>query len=167
MLQTIAEDLATHKGDWTSPGFQALAIHRFGTWRMSVRPRLLRAPLTVMYRAFYTFARNVYGIELPHNAKIGRRVVFWHQHGIVVHGNAVIGDDCVFHQGVTLGMRNPDRCWEAPVLGRGVQVGAGAKILGYVRIGDGANIGANAVVIKDVAAGALAVGVPTWCLRTR
>ena len=97
---------------------------------------------------------------MPYSAKIGRRVIFEHQHGIVVHGETVIGDDCIIRQGVTLGIRNMDRLTEAPVLGRGVNVGAGAKIIGAVKIGDGAAIGANAVVLKDVPAGALAIGVP-------
>lgn len=160
LFQVIAEDLATHAGDWTAPGFQALAIHRFGVWCTSLPKNRLRTPPMVLYRVLSTLARNVYGIELPHNARIGRRVVFWHQHGIVVHGNAVIGDDCVIHQGVTLGMRSPMRSWEAPTLGRGVNVGAGAKILGAVSIGDNASIGANAVVIRDVSSEALAVGIP-------
>jgi serine O-acetyltransferase len=156
----VREDFAAHKRDWTRPGFQALLVYRFGVWRMGVRPKLLRAPLSVAYRTLFTAVRNVYGIELPYSARIGRRVVFEHQHGIVVHGEAVIGDDCLIRQGVTLGIRTLDRLGDAPVLGRGVNVGAGAKILGPVHIGDGAAIGANAVVLEDVPAQALAVGVP-------
>ncbi len=127
---------------------------------MNVRPIALRAPLSITYRTMHRLVRNLYGIELPYSARIGRRVVIEHQHGIVVHGNSVVGDDCILRQGVTLGMRSMARPDEAPVLGRGVNVGAGAKILGAVRIGDGASIGANAVVLRDVPAGALAVGVP-------
>jgi serine O-acetyltransferase len=156
----IHEDYVAHGRDATRAGFQALAIHRFGVWRMRVQPKLLRAPLSVAYRALYRTVRNVYGIELPYSARIGRRVVFEHQHGIVVHGQTVIGDDCIIRQGVTLGIRSMERLAEAPVLGRGVNVGAGAKIIGPVHVGDGAAIGANAVVLKDVPAGALAIGVP-------
>jgi serine O-acetyltransferase len=104
--------------------------------------------------------RNVYGVELPYSASVGRRVIFEHQHGIVVHGAAVIGDDCIIRQGVTLGVRNMDALTEAPILGNRVQVGAGAVILGRVTVGDGAQIGANAVVLEDVPNGQLAVGVP-------
>lgn len=156
----MREDYAAHDRDWTRPGFRALAVHRFGVARMSVRPRPLRAPLSVAYRVLFRAVRNLYGIELPHTARIGRRVVFEHQHGIVVHGSAIIGDDCILRQGVTLGIRSLDRRDEAPVLGRRVNVGAGAKILGRVVVGDGAAIGANAVVLEDVPSGAVVVGVP-------
>jgi serine O-acetyltransferase len=156
----IREDFEAHGRDATRPGFQAVAVYRFGVWRMGVEPKALRAPFSVLYRALYRSVRNLYGIELPYSAKVGRRVIFEHQHGIVVHGETVIGDDCIIRQGVTLGIRNMDRLTEAPVLGRGVNVGAGAKIIGNVHIGDGAAIGANAVVLKDVPAGALAIGVP-------
>lgn len=160
LVELLEEDFDSHRRDFTRPGFRALAVHRFGNWRMTVEPKLLRAPLSIGYRAAYRFVRDYYGIELPYSAKVGRRVVLEHQHGIVVHGNSVIGDDCVLRQGVTLGVRSVDHPDDAPKLGNGVQVGAGAVILGNVTVGDGAAIGANAVVLKDVPAGALAVGVP-------
>jgi serine O-acetyltransferase len=159
-FQLVREDLEAHDGDWSRPGFQALLVYRFGVWRMSIPWRLGRAPFSVLWRALFAAVRNVYGIELPFSASIGRRVIFEHQHGIIVHGNTVIGDDCVIRQGVTLGIRRLDRLTEAPVLGRGVNVGAGAKILGRVVVGDHAEIGANAVVLHDVPAHTLAVGVP-------
>jgi serine O-acetyltransferase len=161
----VREDYVAHASDWTRPGFQAVFVHRFGVWRMKVQPKLLRAPLSVLYRALYRSVRNVYGIELPYSVTLGRRVIFEHQHGIVVHGDTVIGDDCVLRQGVTLGIRRMDGLGDAPVLGRGVNVGAGAKVLGRVHIGDGAEIGANAVVLNDVPGGALAVGVPAKIAR--
>lgn len=160
LWQLWREDFEAHGRDATRPGFQAVAVHRFGVWRMGVEPKLARAPLSILYRALYRTVRNVYGIELPYTVKLGRRVIFEHQHGIVVHGQTVIGDDCIIRQGVTLGIRSMDRLTEAPVLGNGVNVGAGAKIIGHVQVGDGAAIGANAVVLKDVPAGALAIGVP-------
>ena len=165
LWQLIREDFVAHGRDVTRPGFQAIAIYRFGVWRMNVQPLPLRAPLSVAYRALFRTVRNLYGIEIPYSAKIGRRVIFEHQHGIVVHGNTVIGDDCVIRQGCTLGIRSMDRLTEAPVLGRGVNVGAGAKIIGPVNVGDGAAIGANAVVLKDVPAGALAIGVPAHLVQ--
>lgn len=160
----IREDYQAHRRDWTRPGFRAVAVHRFGVWRMSVRSKLLRAPLSLLYRAMYRRVRNVYGIELPYSAALGRRVIFEHQSGIVIHGNSRIGDDCVIRQNVTLGIRRENELAAAPTLGRGVSVGAGAVILGGVTIGDGAQIGANAVVVKDVPAGATAVGVPAKLL---
>ena len=163
----VREDYEAHGRDASRPGFQAVFVHRFGTWRMGVQPRFLRAPLSVAYRTLYRAVRNFYGIELPYTVKLGRRVVFEHQHGIVVHGQSVIGDDCIIRQGVTLGIRSMDHLEEAPVLGRGVNIGAGAKILGPVRIGDGAAVGANAVVLRDVPAGGLAVGVPAQLVPRR
>jgi serine O-acetyltransferase len=160
LLQQIREDLSAHKHDWTRPGFRAVASHRFGVWRMTVKSKILRAPLSLIYRWMYRKCRNVYGIELPYTVQLGRRVVFEHQHGIVIHGASVIGDDCILRQGVTLGNRTMDKPDEAPKLGNRVNVGAGAKILGAVTIGDDAMIGANAVVVKDVPPGALAVGIP-------
>jgi len=159
-FRLVREDLEAHDGDWSRAGFQALLVYRFGVWRMSIRTKLLRAPLSVLWRTLFAAVRNFYGIELPFTARIGRRVIFEHQHGIVVHGNTEIGDDCIIRQGVTLGIRRLDRLTEAPVLGRSVNVGAGAKILGKVRIGDHAEIGANSVVLDDVPAHALAVGIP-------
>jgi serine O-acetyltransferase len=160
LLALIAEDWRAHYRDWTLPGFRSLAVYRFGVWRMGVEPKLLRAPLSVIYRFLYRRCRNRYGIELPYSAKLGRGVVIEHQGGIVIHGNTVIGDGCIIRQNCTLGLKRLDRIDDAPVLGRNVQLGAGSVVLGMVRIGDGAVIGANAVVTIDVPAGAQALGVP-------
>ena len=165
LIETLREDYVAHGSDWTKPGFQAIAVHRFGEWKRTIKNRFIRAPFTATANVLHVCVRNFYGIELPFSASIGRRVVFEHQHGIVVHGNSVIGDDCIIRQGVTLGIRRMDRLTEAPVLGRGVNVGAGAKILGQVHIEDNSLIGANAVVIQDVPAGATAVGNPAYIVR--
>ena len=132
---------------------------------MHVRPKLLRAPLSMLYRCLYRRVRNVYGIELPYTTLLGRRVVIEHQSAIVIHGHCRIGDDCIIRQGVTLGNRSLDRPLDAPHLGVGVNVGAGAKILGAVTIGDSAAIGANAVVLEDVPEGAMAVGIPARIIQ--
>ncbi len=163
----IREDWVAHDRDWTKPGFRAVAVYRFGVWRMGVRPKFLRAPLSILYRMLFRKVRNTYGIELPYSANIGRRVVIEHQGDIVVHGDATIGDDSIIRQGVTLGNRYLDRRLDAPQLGKRVNVGAGAKILGYVTIGDDACIGANAVVLSDIPAGATAVGIPAKVLAPR
>jgi serine O-acetyltransferase len=127
---------------------------------MTVSPKLLRAPLSVIYRYLYRRIRNVYGIELPYSASVGRRVVIEHQSGIVIHGGTVIGDECIIRQNCTFGLRRVDEPTKVPVLGRGVDVGAGAVILGGIHIADFATIGANAVVLCDVPPGAMAAGVP-------
>ncbi|HUB82406.1 MAG TPA: serine O-acetyltransferase [Bryobacteraceae bacterium] len=156
----VREDWEAHGRDWSKPGFRAVAIHRFGVWRMGIRSRILRAPFSLVYRWFYRRVRNHYGIELPYSVELGRRVIIEHCGAIVIHGNAKIGDDCILRQGVTIGMRSLDRSTEAPQLGSRVDVGAGAKILGSVKIGNGAQIGANAVVLRDLPAGVTAVGIP-------
>jgi serine acetyltransferase len=167
LWRQIKEDWEAHERDWTLPGFRAVAVYRFGVWRMAVEPKLLRAPLSILYRMLYRKVRNSYGIELPYTTKLGRRVVIEHQHGIVIHGHSVIGDDCVIRQGVTLGNRYLDRPFDAPKLGDRVNIGAGAKILGNVSIGDDACIGANAVVLSDVPAGQTAVGIPAKVLMPK
>ena len=158
--QILREDYVAHGRDWTKPGFRAVAVHRFGMWRMGVSPRLLRAPLSLLYRFFFRSVRNRYGIELPSAVRLGRRVVFEHQSGIVIHGASIIGDDCIIRQNCTLGIRRLDDLSGAPLLGRGVDVGAGACLLGPITIGDYVRIGANAVVLSDVPTNSVAVGVP-------
>jgi serine O-acetyltransferase len=166
LWQQIQEDWIAHGRDWTKPGFRAVAVQRFGVWRMKVEPKLLRAPFSILYRSLYTKIRNTYGIDLPYTVKLGRRVVIEHQSAIIIHGNCTIGDDCIIRQGVTLGNRYLDKPLESPQLGDRVNVGAGAKILGKVNLGDNVNIGANAVVLSDVPAGKTAVGIPAKILAS-
>ena len=160
LVSRVTEDWEANGKDWTRPGFRTLAVHRFGNWRMGVEPKVLRAPLSILYRAAERHCRNVYGIELPYSVKVGRRVKIEHQGGIVIHGDSTIGDECTIRQGVTMGMKSVDKPFDAPTLERGVDVGAGAVILGAVTVGEGASVGANAVVVRDVEAGMIAVGVP-------
>lgn len=150
LVAQIREDWRCNGRDWTRPGFRALAVHRFGVWRMSLTPRIVRMPFSFLYNRLYRYVRNHYSIELYYTVTVGRRVVIGHQGAIVFHDRAEIGDECVIRQGVTLGASSHHRAWEAPKLGTGVQVGAGAMILGDINIGDGAAIGANVVVTCDV-----------------
>lgn len=167
LWQQIKEDWVSHGRDWTKPGFRAVAIQRFGVWRMGIQPRLLRAPFSILYRALYRKVRNVYGIDLPYTVQLGRRVIVEHQGAIVIHGYCCIGDDSIIRQGVTLGNRYLDRPFDAPKLGARVNVGAGAKILGNVTVGDDANIGANAVVLSDVPPGHTAAGIPAKIFKSK
>lgn len=165
MLKLIAEDYRTHGRDWTKPGFRAIAVHRFGVWRMSVHPKIFRAPLSILYRAAFRWCRNIYGIELPYSVEVGRRVVIEHQGGIVVHGHCRIGDGTIIRQNCTLGIRRLDDPFGAPSVGRNVSIGAGAAILGPIKVGDGSQIGANAVVLEDIPPGSLAAGIPAVVKR--
>jgi serine acetyltransferase len=159
-LDLVAEDWRTHDRDWTKSGFKALLVYRFGIWRMSLRRTPLRGLLGYAQRFMFRRACWRYGIEIYDSAKLGRRIRFEHPSGIVIHGDSIIGDDVVIRQQVTLGIRRLDHLHDAPVIGNRVDIGAGAKILGRVVVGDGAVIGANAVVLEDVPPGSLAVGVP-------
>lgn len=167
LLEQIQEDWVAHGRDWTKPGFRAVAVHRYGVWRMGVKADPLRVPLSVLYRMLYRKVRNTYGIELPYTVKLGRRVVVEHQGNIVVHGHCEIGDDSIIRQGVTLGLRHLDRPLDAPILGKRVNVGAGAKLFGKITIGDNVNVGANAVVLIDVPADATVVGIPAKILQPK
>lgn len=166
LWEEVKEDWIAHGRDWTKPGFRAVAVHRFGVWRMKIKSKILRAPASIFYKMMFRKVRNNYGIELPYTVKLGRRVVIEHQSGIVIHGYCSIGDDSIIRQGVTLGNRYMERPFDAPCLGKGVNVGAGAKIFGNVKIGDKANIGANAVVLHDVPSGATAVGIPAKIINS-
>ena len=106
------------------------------------------------------WSRWLTGIEIHPGATIGRRVFIDHGMGVVIGETAEIGDDCTLYHGVTLGGTSWNAGKRHPTLGREVVVGAGAKILGPILVGDGAKIGSNAVVVRDVPAGATAVGIP-------
>ena len=167
LWRLIAEDYDANGRDWTRPGFRTLAVYRFGVWRMGIRNPIVRKLASVVYRVGFRWCRNVYGIELPYSAELGRRVVIEHQGGIVIHGATKIGDGTIIRQGCSFGIRSLDRLDEAPKIGRDVNIGAGAVIIGDVTVGDGASIGANAVVLQDVPAGSLAIGVPAKLVSRR
>ncbi|MEY4762713.1 MAG: hypothetical protein RLZZ200_2569 [Pseudomonadota bacterium] len=159
MFDSLREDWRTYERDIWRQGFWAMAVYRFGRWRYRVRPRFLRPPLSFFYKILRTVVQMTTGIDIPCETRVGRRLLIEHFGGIIVSGDTVIGDDVVIRQGVTIGLRHTGQRG-APVIGNGVDIGAGAKVLGNIRIGDGAVIGANAVVLCDVPDGALAVGVP-------
>ena len=135
------------------PGVHVLAIHR-------AAHALWRAGFTTPARMLSQFGRWLTGIEVHPGAVIGRRVFIDHGMGVVIGETAEVGDDCTIYQGVTLGGTALDRAKRHPTLGRGVVVGAGAKVLGPFTVGDGARIGSNSVVVKAVPAGATVVGIP-------
>jgi len=140
------------------PGIHALMFHRLahGAW--------LRRWFW-LGRFISHISRFLTGIEIHPGARIGRRVFIDHGMGVVIGETAEIGDDCTIYQAVTLGGTSLYRGTKRhPTLGKGVVVGAGAKVLGGFTVGDGAKIGSNAVVVKPVPAGATAVGNPARVL---
>jgi serine O-acetyltransferase len=136
------------------PGLHAVWLHRaaHALWR--------RPGLRLAARVLSQLSRSLTGIEIHPGAIIGRRLFIDHGMGVVIGETAEIGDDVMLYNGVNLGGRSLARVKRHPTLGNGVVVGAGARILGPVVIGDRAQVGANAVVVKDVPADCVVVGVP-------
>jgi serine O-acetyltransferase len=134
---------------WRHPALWAAAIYRASRW---CQVRGIRLAPTLFQR----LNMLLFGVEISCSMDIGPGLYLAHPYGTVLMADR-IGANATFIHAVTVGMRNE---WEFPVIGDGVMVGAGARILGGVRLGDGCSIGANAVVIHDVPAGATAVGVP-------
>jgi serine O-acetyltransferase len=139
------------------PGIHARMVHRVTHWLWHIRLKWLA-------RFIAHIARGLTGIEIHPGAHIGRRFFIDHGMGVVIGETAEIGDDVTLYHGVTLGGTSWKEGKRHPTLGNGVVVGAGAKILGPIYIGEGAKIGSNAVVVKDVPAGATAAGIPARIL---
>jgi serine O-acetyltransferase len=164
MFKNIREDLRAHEGKWGAQGFWVMVVYRFGRWRYGVRPAILRKFLSLIYRVLYKLVQILTGIELPCEVVVGRNFVIDHFGGIIVSGYARFGDDCRIRNGVVVGLqRVEEKC--APTIGNNVDIGAGAKLLGPIRIGDNVSIGANAVVLCDVPDNSIAVGVPAVVKR--
>ena len=159
LLALLAEDYRTHDRDLLEPGFWAVAVHRFGNARMRVRPKLLRAPLSILYRLMFTAVDWFWGINLPYNTQLGRRVRIWH-HGGIWLGARAIGDDVHIRHNSTFGVLNRGDLNAKPIIGNRVDVGVGVCILGAVTVGDDCVIGPNSVVIRDVPPGSVVLGVP-------
>ncbi len=139
------------------PGLHARMIHRMSN-------RLWHANFKWLARFLSHIGRALTGIEIHPGATIGQRFFIDHGMGVVIGETAEIGDDVTLYHGVTLGGTSWKEGKRHPTLGDGVVVGAGAKILGPIHIGDNAKIGSNAVVVKDVPAGATAAGIPARIL---
>ena len=135
------------------PGFHALLIHRasHAAWRRG---------WYLSGRFLSHIGRMLTDIEIHPAATIGRRVFIDHGAGAVIGETAVVGDDVTLYHGVTLGGTSLEKGKRHPTLGNNVIVGAGAQVLGPVTVGDGARVGANAVVLKDVPPGVTMVGIP-------
>jgi len=170
MLSRLREDIAcirdrdpAARSTWEVltcyPGLHALWFHRLAHWCWTHGMRWVG-------RFISHLSRWLTGIEIHPGAVIGRRVFIDHGMGVVIGETAEVGDDCTLYQGVTLGGTSLARGVKRhPTLGRGVIVSAGAKVLGGFTVGDGARVGSNAVVLKEVPPGATAVGIPARIVR--
>ena len=140
-------------------GLHAVFFHRISHFLWNIGLKWIARVLSMI-------SRFITGIEIHPGAKIGRRVFLDHGLGIVIGETTEIGDDCTIYQGVTLGGTSLYKGVKRhPTLGKGVVVSAGAKVLGGFTVGDGARIGSNAVVLKEIPAGATAVGIPARILH--
>lgn len=166
MFDNIREDFRAHDRSLSRQGFWTMVVYRFGRWRYGIRWRPLRMPFSFAYKVLKVVAEILTGIELPCETTLGRRFVIEHFGGIVISGDAVFGDDCRVRNGVTVGLRRTNQPG-SPIIGNRVDIGAGAKLLGPIRIGDDVAIGANAVVLTDVPSNSIAVGIPARILPRR
>ena len=140
------------------PGVHAILFHRVSHW-------LYRHRLFFLARLNSQIARHITGIEIHPGARIGRRFVIDHGMGIVIGETTEIGDDVLLYHGVTLGGTGKDQGKRHPTIGNGVMIACGAKVLGPFKVGDGARIASNAVVLSEIPAEATAVGVPARVVR--
>jgi serine O-acetyltransferase len=150
----LDRDPATHSAlelVLTSPGLHAV-------WMYRLAHRIWRLRLRILARMLSNWARFLTGIEIHPGATIGKRLVIDHGMSVVIGETAVIGDDCLIYHEVTLGGKTLDPVKRHPTLGNRVTIGAGAKLIGAIRIGDDVRIGANSVVTQDVANGKVVVG---------
>lgn len=140
---------------WRHLPLQAMLLYRLGSWS---RQRGVRVLPGIIQRLIHF----IYGLELASNTTIGGGLYIAHPIGTVIYAEQ-IGRNCSIIAAVTVGMRNE---WTFPIIGDGVFVGAGARVLGGIEVGDDAVIGANAVVINDVPTGATVVGIPARVIKT-
>ena len=135
------------------PGLHAVVFHRLAhaAWRANAR---------LFARWVSQLSRWLTGIEIHPGATLGRRLFIDHGMGVVIGETSEIGDDVTLYQGVTLGGTSLEKTKRHPTIGNGVIIGAGAQVLGPITVGDGARVGSNAVVIKDVPPGATMIGIP-------
>jgi serine O-acetyltransferase len=163
-LSLVREDLGTHDNNPFEPGFWAVALHRFGNWRMGIRPRVIRLPFSLTYKFLSWSAELVSGINLPYTVRLGRRVRIWHHGGIVVQARS-IGNDVHLRHNTTIGLASRSRPLEIPTIEDAVDIGCGACLLGNINVGRNSVVGANAVVVKNVPPYATVVGNPARILK--
>ncbi|MEN9847757.1 MAG: hypothetical protein RL368_497 [Pseudomonadota bacterium] len=162
MFENIRVDWQ-HYQSFSCQGFWVMMVYRLGRWRYNLASRWLRLPFSVLYKILHVTVQILTGIDLPCEVVVGRGFIIEHFGGIIISGDTVFGDDVVIRNGVTIGLRHRGMRG-SPVIGNRVDIGTGAKILGPITIGDDVVIGANAVVICDVPANSIAVGIPARIL---
>ena len=164
MFERLREDINSYKANdpaatstlqilFLYPGFKAIRMHRKANF-------FYRHKFLFLARWISQRAAKKTNIEIHPAAKIGRRVVIDHGTGVVIGETAVVGDDVVIYQGVTLGGTGKDKGKRHPTIGNNVMIGAGAKVLGPFKVGDNSKIAAGAVVLSEIPENSTAVGIP-------
>ena len=158
MFDNIKEDYQTHGRSLRNRAYWAMLTYRFGRWSLALKSRPMRWFTGKIYGVLYIWTEVVTGVHMPREITIGRRFHIVHADGAIsIHPDAVLGNDVGVMHNVTIGTNMSN---EAPVIGNDVFIGVGAAILGGIKIGDGARIAANSLVISDVPPGCVAMGVP-------
>jgi serine O-acetyltransferase len=164
---TFFEDLKAQREGLLGLGFWALEVYRFGHARFVIPNKIVRLPWTIVYVILNKLVEIFCGITIGSTAQIGRRLSIEHHGCIVIHGASNLGDDCLIRHGVTIGITGSADAGGAPTIGHRVDIGAGAKILGRITVGNDVIIGANAVVVRDVPDYAVVGGVPAKVIKMR
>ena len=159
LLSLLREDFETYDRNPWEQGLWAIVVHRLGNSRMSIRCLPVRAPLSVAYRFGAKAVEIGTGITLPYTVRVGRRVRIWHHGSTILHADT-IGDDVTIRHNTTFGVVRTSDLEALPVIGDGVDLGVGTSVLGAVKIGDHAVVGAHALVLRDVMPGTTVAGVP-------
>ena len=146
----VAEDYRTHRKKLLTPGFQAMFVYRFGTWVDTIKFKPIYFAMNLLWHGMYRWVRNFYGIELEKTVQAGRRLELGHQHGIVIHAFATIGDDVLIRHNVTFGMGNDWTPGVGPVIGNRVEFSPGVVLVGNIQVGDDVSIGPGCVVTTNV-----------------
>lgn len=162
-------EISAVEADWSREEFPAWSWHPSRALLKSIRDyqrwKAKRGVLSGFFRRMallrHRFWSVVTGADIPVNCHLGGGLLMPHPNGIVIHPDAQIGPNCLIFQQVTIGAEHGG----VPCIGGHVDIGAGAKLIGRVRVGDHSKIGANAVVVQDVPAGAVAVGIPARVIR--
>ena len=147
-------------------GIWAIVVYRFGRWVRNIKIPVISTILKMIAYFLFKLTEIVTGVSFPASAKIGKGIHVGHFGATIVHSHAVIGENCSIGNNVVIGTKGQGDNG-TPIIGNNVFIGVGSKILGSVNIGDGANIGANAVVLEDVPEGSTVVGIPAKVVKVR
>lgn len=158
MFENIREDYEVHGRSIRNRAFWAMVTYRYGRWARGLPSPFLRSIAGMIYGALYVWTGIVTGVHMPREVTIGRRFHIIHADGsLSIHPDTVIGDDVGVMHNVTIGT---NMSTAVPTIGNNVFIGVGAVVLGGIKVGDGARIAANSLVISDVPPGSVAMGVP-------